>query len=46
MVLISMWVFGVVGDGDSLVKDAQPVAELAQVYQNEANGFWVSVEDR
>ena len=41
-VLISSWVLGVVGGGDSLITDAHLVADLAQVYQNEGYGYWVS----
>jgi len=41
-VLIAMWVFGTIGNDDSLISDAHLVAELAQVYQNETSGYWVS----
>jgi hypothetical protein len=42
-VMIAMWVFGTVGNDDALINDAHLVAELAQVYQNESSGYWVSM---
>lgn len=39
-VLVAMWVFGVTAGGDSLIEDAELVAELAQVYQNELGAYW------
>lgn len=42
-VLIAMWVLGTIGSDDTLINDAHLVAELAQVYQNETSGYWVSV---
>ena len=42
-VLIAMWVLGTVDSNDSLVNDADLVAEVAQVYENEASGYWVSL---
>ena len=40
-VLIAMWVLGTVDTDDSLINDANLVAEVAQVYQNETSGYWV-----
>jgi hypothetical protein len=42
-VLIAMWVLGTVDTDDSLINDANLVAEVAQVYENETSGYWVSV---
>lgn len=42
-VLIAMWVLGTVDTDDSLINDANLVAEVAQVYQNETSRYWVSV---
>lgn len=41
--LIAMWVFATIGNNDSLLNDAHLVAELAQAYQNESSGYWVSM---
>jgi hypothetical protein len=42
-VLIAMWVLGTVDTDDSLINDANLVAEVAQAYQDETSGYWVSV---
>jgi hypothetical protein len=43
-VLIAMWVLSSTGSGDSLMKDPELVAEVAQVYQNDFDGYWASLD--
>jgi hypothetical protein len=42
IVLLSTWVFGVVGQREPVDEDAQLIAELAAVYRSEVDGYWVS----
>jgi hypothetical protein len=43
-VLVAMWVYGVVSEGRKIEQEKWVVGRLAEAYQNETTGFWVTVD--